>query len=369
MQLPKIKRLAIICHHPVQYYAPLFKLLAQQQEIKVFYHGKYSSNKIDKDFGRNIVWDVPLLQGYAYQFSHHIKDINDYSPTAILLYGWSYISHLKILMHFSRKALILFRGDSTLLDPPNYWRAFIKSYLLNWIYRKVDYAVYVGSNNKAYFERYGLKQNQLIYGRHAVDNERFATNRHLEAKSLRALLQIPCDATLILFAGKLIEKKNPQLLLEAFIHLSVPGVHLLIVGDGRLEPTLKAKVLTCRNQELIHFLPFQNQQRMPVVYQACDLFCMPSAGPGETWGLAINEAMAAGKAVLASNKVGAAADLIDGSNGQVFKSGDLRDLTQRLNTMLASKEKLRHMGLTSREKIESWNFQHQLDAIYGKRQQ
>ncbi len=40
------------------------------------------------------------------------------------------------------------------------------------------------------------------------------------------------------------------------------------------------------------FLDFQNQQKMPLVYRLCDIFVLPSMGPGETWGLAVNEAMA-----------------------------------------------------------------------------
>lgn len=365
MQTLKIERLAIIARHPVQYYAPVFQSMAKQHNIKVFYHQKTSSTKYDKGFRRNITWDIPLLEGYAYVFSHRIKDVQEYHPTVILVYGWNYLSHLTIIFHFSKKVQLLFRGDSTLLDETNRFRAMIKSYLLPKIFAQVNLALYVGRNNKAYFQRYGLKNEQLIYARHAVDNERFAANHLSEVAKLRSSLGIPDLDILILFAGKLTLKKNPQILLKAFGALNIPGLHLLVVGDGILEAALKNTALTLSNRHNIHFLPFQNQQCMPVIYQSCDLFCMPSAGPGETWGMAINEAMAAGKAILASDKVGGAADLIDHRNGRIFNSGDLKSFMNELEALLKCKDKLLEMGKTSSEKIKSWDFQHQIDAIHG----
>ncbi|MNI79776.1 UDP-D-galactose:(glucosyl)lipopolysaccharide-1,6-D-galactosyltransferase [compost metagenome] len=124
-------------------------------------------------------------------------------------------------------------------------------------------------------------------------------------------------------------------------------------------PSLEERV-----KRRIHFLDFQNQTAMPVVYQACDLFCLPSQGPGETWGLAVNEAMAAGKAVLVSDKVGCAADLVKPMiNGAIFKSGDLADLKQKLKTLTENKTKLAQMGLASHQIIQDWSFEKQVKAI------
>ena len=365
MQTTKLKRLAIIARHPVQYYAPLFEQMAKQWDIKVFYHHRASLTKFDEGFSREITWDIPILKGYTHVFSHRIKDVKAYNPTAILIYGWAYRSHLTIIFHFSKKIKILFRGDSTLLDQTGACRTMIKSFVLRKIYAQVDLALYVGSNNKAYFQSYRLKDEQLIYARHAVDNERYAVNRAQEAAKLRESLAIPDTDILVLFAGKLIPKKDPGLLLQAFGNLNIPGVHLLVVGGGILEPTLKNTALTLPNRRNVYFLPFQNQQRMPVIYQSCELFCMPSAGPGETWGLAINEAMASGKAILASDKVGGAADLIDPTNGRIFTSGDLKSFMNELRALLERKNKLLEMGKTSSEKIKGWNFQHQIEAIHG----
>jgi len=186
--------------------------------------------------------------------------------------------------------------------------------------------------------------------------------RKHETRFLRQEEGIKDDELLVLFAGKLEEKKDPALLLEAFMSQDKPGAHLLFVGNGPLEESLKLKA---KENDRVHFIDFQNQSQMPAVYQACDLFCLPSKGPGETWGLAINEAMAAGKAILTSDKVGAAADLIKtGQNGAIFNAGDLKDLTCQLDKLVQQgKTELAKMGECSKELIKDRTFENQVRVI------
>lgn len=54
---------------------------------------------------------------------------------------------------------------------------------------------------------------------------------------------------------------------------------------------------------------------MPVLYRLASFYVLPSTGPGETWGLALNESLASGTPIIASNKCGGAIDLINTSNG------------------------------------------------------
>ncbi|HEY4196557.1 MAG TPA: glycosyltransferase family 4 protein [Mucilaginibacter sp.] len=380
-----MKQLAIITTHPIQYYAPVFKLLHQRQQIdiKVFYTwGKDAVKKYDPGFKKEIEWDIPLLDGYPFEWvantsdqpgSHHFHgivnpDLNtqleELNPDAILVLGWAYNSHLRALRHFKNKIPVYFRGDSTLLDEQKNIKSLLKSIYLKWVYRHVDHAFYVGTNNKAYFKKYGLKESQLSFAPHAVDNERFGVNRDGEAAALRHSLELSSTDILIVFAGKFEEKKNPLLVLEAFVQLDQANCHLLFVGNGELEDELKQKAGSANN---IHFKDAQNQAYMPVIYQACDLFCLPSKGPGETWGLAVNEAMAAGKAVLVSDKVGCAINLVkDDDNGAIFKSGDADDLLQKLKSLVESKEKLNRYGKHALNHIKDWNFTNIAMAIESK---
>ncbi|RYD92503.1 MAG: glycosyltransferase, partial [Sphingobacteriales bacterium] len=369
------RRLAIVTTHPIQYYAPVFRLLAERKniEIKVFYTwGQSALTKHDPGFGKQVTWDLPLLDGYPYEFvenvapqpgSHHFKGIDNpglnktvtaWQPDAVLVYGWAYRSHLKAIRFFKKKVPVYFRGDSTLLDQQHGFKSLLRSIALKWVYSHIDIAFYPGSNTKAYFQQYGLKPHQLIFAPHAVDNARFASERTGEAAQLRHQLVIGNEEIMVLFAGKFESKKDPLLLVDAFLQLKQAGCHLVMVGNGVLETVLKSKAAGAAN---IHFMDFQNQSYMPVVYQACDLFCLPSKGPNETWGLAVNEAMACGKAILVSDKVGCAADLVQpNKNGLIFKAGDADSLLDALKKLTSVKGQLKQFGKASADAIQHWNF-------------
>lgn len=382
-----LNKIAIISTHPIQYNAPWFKLLAERKklEVMVFYTwGQLEGGtKYDPGFGKNIEWDIPLIEGYDYRFvknistkpgSHHfkgidnptlIKEIQLWNPDAILIFGWSFKSHLKVLRYFKRKRRILFRGDSNLLDEAKEFsaRKGIRKIFLKWVYSHVDIVLYVGSANKKYYLEYGLKKEQLSFAPHAIDNDRFMQARQY---NMRQQLGIPIEDMVFLFAGKFEAKKNPVLLLEAFIQLDAKNTHLLMVGNGYLEGGLKSRVIE-QNPEIrkrIHFMDFQNQSIMPSIYQTGDVIILPSQGPGETWGLAVNEAMASGKAVLVSDKCGCAVDLVqNGINGYVFESNNKEDLVKKMKKFNLQNASLVTMGNQSLQIIQNWSFQKICEAI------
>ncbi len=375
-------RIAIITTHPIQYYAPVFKLLAQHVDVKVFYTwGEQSLAKHDPGFGKIIKWDINLLEGYDYQWltnvapdpgSHNfngiinpdiIDIIESWNPDTILVYGWAYKSHLKVIRYFKSKKPLLFRGDSTLLNKKPGLKNLIRTIHLKWVYSHIDYALYTGTNNKAYYKKYGLKNSQLIFAPHAVDNSRFDTPFLVEATELRSSLKIKNEAILLLFAGKFDPVKNIESLLSAFIHLNHPDIHLLLVGNGVNEVKLKTEAAKSDIADKIHFMNFKNQSIMPVIYQSADVFCLPSIS--ETWGLSVNEAMACGKAILVSDKVGCAVDLVKSNlNGFIHSAGSVADITKKLELLIDKRKAgLAKMGEQSKQMIQSWNFQTQAAAI------
>ncbi|WP_285010881.1 glycosyltransferase family 4 protein [Pedobacter faecalis] len=348
-------RLAIICSHPIQYYAPVFALLAKQFETKVFYTSK-ERNAYDTAFGREIRWDIPLLDGYQYEFTSSIKKIKAFNPDFLLLYGWSYLFHLRVLRFFYKDSSILFRGDSTLIEPRSKLRKLLRKQVLNWVYSHVDMAFYVGSANKAYFIRYWLTEKQLRFAPHAVDNLRF--REPSESPCLRKKLGIAMSDTVVLYAGKFTRTKNVQLLIRAFTELNLTDAHLILAGSGKLQSDY---IRLTESRQNIHFAGFLNQSEMPGAYQACDLFCLPSLS--ESWGLAINEAMAAGRAILASDTVGACSDLVSRKNGNIFRSNDLSDLKHKLHRLLSCRKTLEEMGRHSELVISNWTFETQVKNI------
>lgn len=376
-------KLAIITTHPIQYYAPVFKLLHErgQIEIKVFYTwGEESQKKHDPGFNKTVNWDISLLDGYPYVWvkntsknpgSHNFKGIINpelpkqielYAPDAILVYGWAYNGHLKVIRYFKNKIPVLFRGDSTLLNEKKDVKSLFKFIFLRWVYSHINHAFYVGTNNKAYFKKYALKENELSFAPHAIDNARFQVDLSTEAQQLRSSLNIGEDDILILYAGKFEPVKNIKTLVAAFANINQANVHLLLVGNGVDEQELVLYSKT-NNVKRLHFLNFVNQSYIPAVYQACDIFCLPSIS--ESWGLAVNESMACSKAVLVSNKVGCAVDLvIPDKNGDIFEAGNVNDLTKKLTEMInKSKNGLSQMGKHSVDIITNWDFNTQVKAM------
>lgn len=374
-------KLAIITTHPIQYYAPFFRMLHQGGvNIRVYYSwGETSIQKFDPGFNKEISWDIPLLDGYPWEWAvntardpgtHHFggiqtpgltRQIEKWKPDVLMVYGWGFKGHLDALRHFSGRLPIWFRGDSTLLDATPGVKNAARTLFLRWVYRHVDIAFYPGVNTRAYFKKYGLKDHQLVFMPHAVDNDRFAVPG-TAVREIRKQHQIDQDDFLILFAGKLNAKKSPLLLLLAFLELQLPKVHLLFVGNGPLEDELKR---TARGKPRVHFMDFQNQHNMPTMYQACDIFCIPSSGPGETWGLVVNEAMASGKAILVSDKTGAAVDLVKpGENGEIFSAGSMPDMRLKLLKIIdKGKKGIETMGDCSQEIIAHYTFARQVELI------
>jgi len=351
-------KLALVITHPIQYYAPVFQLLAKEVQLKVFYTAK-KRKAFDPGFQQDIVWDIPLLEGYDYTFNEEqpvMENLIAFNPHYLLIYGWACTTHVQILTYFKNKIPILFRGDSNLLQKVPWYREFLKKLALKWIYAHVQTALYTGTNNKAYFKKYGLKDSQLIFAPHAIDNIRFSTYRC--ASTVRSELGIKLNDLLVLFVGKFTSNKNPILLLLAFVKANVANTHLLFVGSGSMELNLQNAAKHFSN---IHVLPFQNQQEIPAFYQACDLFCLPSNH--ETWGLSINEAMACGKAVLVSDGCGAAVDLVTPNNGSIFKHQDVNDLAEKLEYFLKQPAKLEEAGQQAALDISEWNFNNQSRAI------
>jgi glycosyltransferase involved in cell wall biosynthesis len=379
-----MKKIAIVTSHPIQYNAPLFKLMAKSDKIrpKVFYTWGQSRNglKYDPDFGKEIDWDVPLLEGYEFVFvkniakdpgTHHFrgiinptlnKEIAEWGPDAILVIGWSFQSHLQCLRHFHKKLPVLFRGDSTLLDEQPGLKKHIRRIFLKWVYRHIDYALYVGTNNKNYFLRHGLKKEQLVVAPHAVDNDRFAEPDAVyrqEARDWRIQLGISENDVVVLFAGKLEPRKNPYFLVEMMKGINGDMVKLIVTGNGVMEKDMKQMAAA---DSRIRFIDFQNQLKMPVVYRLGDIFILPSRS--ETWGLGANEAMASGCAVMLSEKTGGAVDMIEeGKNGIIFNMTDFRKCKGFIEEAIRDRPKLTNMKMASRRSIQAFSFGRIVTAI------
>jgi glycosyltransferase involved in cell wall biosynthesis len=372
-------KIALISSHPIQYNAPFFRLLAEQNhvELKVFYTWgeKAIERKFDPDFGCVIEWDIPLMEGYDYHFTRNvakkpgsdhfrgiitpdlIREIKEFKPDVLWVWGWSFHSHLQVMRAFKGKIPIWFRGDSIIGEHKANVKSYLRKKALNWIYKHVDKAFYVGQLNKAYYLHFGLKEKQLIKAYHAIDNLRFSEinlKDEVELDKLKQHLEIKVNEYVILYAGKLEPRKNPIFLSLVAKKLENENYKMIIVGNGPLETELKSKIAKLKH---VKFLDFQNQTQMPIIYRLANLYLLPSLS--ETWGLGMNEALACGVPVAASIHCGGSVDLIDENNGFIF---DPNDGVDSFIDKLANFRKQASTDFRD-EFLQKFNYQRMVDAV------
>jgi glycosyltransferase involved in cell wall biosynthesis len=370
-------RLAIIVSHPIQYYAPLYQRLASRDDvtIKVFFTWHGGDQAVhDAGFGQDVAWDIALTCGYDSEVVPNVASppgtgrfnglqnpdlvarVLAWSPDIVLINGWAWRSHLEAIYRLSQRRIpVLFRGDSHLLDGEGSGpRRWLKHALLSRVYARPAACLFTGAANRAYFEAFGVESGRLFHCPHSIDVARFAEPAKIaedDAAKWRRDLGIGDDQTVVLFAGKFEAKKQPLALMDAVRALDDPNVLLVLVGAGELEPQVRAKAAAQPNR--FRVLPFQNQSRMPAVYRLGDLFALVSSH-NETWGLAVNEALASGRPVLVSDRVGCAADVVHASCGRIVASNDPARLEETLNGMTASLGTLRVMRVPAARR--AWQF-------------
>jgi glycosyltransferase involved in cell wall biosynthesis len=101
---------------------------------------------------------------------------------------------------------------------------------------------------------------------------------------------------------------------------------------------------------------------LPEVYAASTVLVVPS--DHEPWGLTVNEAMLSGTPVIASDRVGARLDLIEGGRtGYVYPSGDLGALASVLRRLLAEPQRAADMGRWARRRMDTWSPRENADGV------
>jgi glycosyltransferase involved in cell wall biosynthesis len=127
----------------------------------------------------------------------------------------------------------------------------------------------------------------------------------------RAKLNLPPDAPLLLTAARLTPWKGVQHLISALA--SVPDVHLLVAGDGEMQPQLEAQAQALGIAQRVRFLGRVGHQEMPSYMRAADYLALYSGYEGLSHTLL--EALREGTPVIASNKGGNPEVVQHGVNG------------------------------------------------------
>lgn len=371
------RKLAIVVSHPIQYYSPWFRYINENADLnlKVFYLWNFGTTETrDEGFGQSLKWDVPLLEGYSYEFvpnrspnpgtssfggldnpSLHVA-IQSFAPDAVLCYGYAWKSMVSLIRKRPRHLPIIMRGDSHNLvsHAKQSVTTWIKQQFVKHLLHRCNAMLAVGGANKQFYLAKGIDSRRIFLAPHCVDNYRFASARNDELRiHTRAKLGVQKDDVVFLFAGKLQMIKRPDLLIEAMQKCECKNAVLWIVGTGELEESLKTRAAS---NDRIRFLGFKNQKELPEIYNAAD--CIVLSSESETWGLVINEAMNLGCVPIVSDHVGCHLDLVrPGENGWVVKAGSVESLTEAMQAASSDSVRLKRYSERSQEIIKDYSYE------------
>ena len=371
-------RVLAIASHPVQYSAPLFRLMAQHPQLD--FHVAYCSLRgaeagHDPEFGRSVKWDIPLLDGY---FWTHVPNRGSGSESFFGLYNpglWKLIreGHFDVVLcytgylratfwisYFAAKlshTAFLFGADTITLSPLDgrKWKRPLKRLLWPVLFRLADQVVVPSSGTRELMLSLGIAEKRITLTPYVVDNNWWlAQSARVDRESIRASWGATKSDVVTLFCAKLQPWKRPHDLLEAFSKATRSDALLVFAGEGPLRTSLELEAVKLGIADRVRFLGFVNQTQLPAIYTAADLMVLPSVY--DAFGVVVNEAMLCGCAVVASDHVGAARDLIaHGQTGFVYECGDTDALARILAQALGDRHARQEMGRAARHRLESWS--------------
>lgn len=270
-----------------------------------------------------------------------IRWLREHDARAVVLSGYNDAGRLRVLRWCHRHAVPCFLfGDSNIRgDNFRGWRAGLKRLLLSRILRRATGVLACGSLGQAYFQKYGVPVGQMFLMPYEPDYHLIRNAPLHQVRDTIKKHQLPLDRRFMVFSGRLIAVKRIDVLIDAFgaIATERPEWDLLIVGDGPLRAQLTNRVRPAL-QSRVHWVGFiEDPTEVARLCRAGDVLVLPS--DVEPWGVVVNEAVAAGMAVVASDAVGAAAELVrDRVNGRIFPAGDLAALTECLRDVTTAEK-------------------------------
>ena len=354
--------LAIFESHPIQYRAPVYRELERlvPNQFHVFYGTDVTLRGArDTDFGNTLTWDEPLLEGYPNTVlqqergeplkgfrSLHGRGLsrvfNHFRPKAILQTQYFYeYDFAALLQAYVRRIPIWIRqetqDEAVQRSRP---KEFARSLVYRLLYSTVQKGFYIGKLNREHFLRHGIPPHRLIHAPYCT-SDRFQNVPAQEFNEIRTAcrgkLGIGSDKIVIGFFGKLIHKKNPDLLMQAIPFLAAglkAKATLLFVGSGPMESEMKTQALQLEQSGVdVKFTGFVNQSAIRDFYAATDIMVLPSRYAGETWGLVANEALQAGCAVVLSEAVGSSREFGSWKRVRTIPVGNAAALAEALESL------------------------------------
>jgi glycosyltransferase involved in cell wall biosynthesis len=356
-------QIAIFFSHPTQHHAPLFRALAAIEEVDLrvyYFHPGHALAQVafDPEFKVAYQWDVPLLEGYPYTIlpcllppTHFlinkkiIANINNNRWDAIFIAGYFSPNNWLIASYARTKKIPVFCfSDANLLSPSGPLKEAVKRLVIRAFFRFISGFLYVGDHNYAYYRYHGVPARKLFWSPIPIDIRRFvlaANHRRHHLAALRRRYAIPEESPVVLFVGKLIDRKRPLDLVQAILRMKLrQEVIALFVGEGPLREAVQAA-----GGSKVRVTGFINQSEMPSHYPLGAILVMPSGKDPHP--LAVTEAACLGVPAVISDRCGCFGPndiLRPGENGYVYPCGNTDRLAEILTNLLQDEPLRQRLG-------------------------
>jgi glycosyltransferase involved in cell wall biosynthesis len=366
--------------------APLLRRMSQhpQLDLSVAYctlRGAQPSH--DPHFGTTFQWDIPLLDGYPWQEIPNRGSGSDESFWGINNPDlWKMIRNGKfdaVLCYLSYRCasfwisycacklsgtVFLFGTDASSILPRSGagWKLKLKRAFWPLLFSLADQVFVPSSPGRDLMLSLGLPPDRITLTPYSVNNDWWIEkSKVVDRDSARARWGAARDTCVILFCAKLQPWKRPMDLLRAFAEAKLPNGLLIFAGEGAQRADLESEVVRLALKDRVLFLGFLNQSQLPEVYTSADLMVLPSEY--EPFAVVVNEASCCGCAVAASDRVGAARDLVMPIDPRlVYPCGDAQALSALLVELAGDPARLRQLGQAAKERVSHWGPQ---DTVTG----
>lgn len=208
----------------------------------------------------------------------------------------------------------------------------IRNFVSGPIARHADVCICSGIKSEKQFTELGVKKENIKYMHYSTD---VSTNS--EKCDIYEKYSINKNQKIILYFGRIIERKGLLNLIQAFELCCFSNVQLIIAGTGEEYCEKCKQYVNIHKLDNVHFIGLIPSRQRKSFFETADVFVLPSIfdkGIPEPWGQTVNEALQCGCRVIASDAVGAAYDLINDRNGVIYKAEDVSALQNALRELM-----------------------------------
>ena len=341
------RRVVLLTEIIAPYRIPVFNVLAARDDINL--HVIFLSETdptlrqwlVHKDeirFTYEVLSSVRRRVGsYSFLLNRGLtKALDRAHPEVIICGGYNYIASWQALRWANRNTIpFILWTESTSLDQRNH-HSWIEA-LKRWFLTHCEGFLVPGLSSRNYLRELGVPDDSIFTAPNAMDLGLFteaAREAKINAATIRQEFSLP--ERYFLNVGRLVPIKGVIELLDAYAKLDADvraRVGLVLVGDGALKAELTRKAALI-SPGTVRFPGFLQKDRLPEIYALADAFVFPTLS--DPWGFVVNEAMACGLPIIASDVAGCVADLVhDGENGTIVPARNVGALSDAMGKLAA----------------------------------